>query len=293
MAGLTESLKYNSFTAGLYNLILNIRTTGVDGYVFVATTGRSGSESLSKIFQAADRAVCLHEPYPIMLTMPKDPSQREEYFETRFRQRKRINVKRSAAKYRYYVETNHQFVKNFIVPAVGEFGDKMRIVHLHRDPVKVATSFLSIDSIPGKTPTGIHYLLDPADESNRIRIVDLLNGDPAFSHDFLRCVWYWYEIETRTREYRTRFSNVPWFSLNTEQLNDEASLVAMFETLRIVYDPERLKTLVGSRENTKTALKKKKSRRIDGAQEMHDALLARMVERYGADFWRYPQDQGL
>ncbi len=287
MTSISESLKYNPLSVSLCNMYFNGRCRRVDGYVFVATTGRSGSESLSKIFQAADRAVCLHEPYPIMLNTPEDPSVREAYFARRFHQRKRINVKRAAAPYRYYVETNHQFVKNFIVPAMDEFKEKIRVVHLHRNPVKVASSFLSIDSVPGRTPTGRNYLLNPADGDNRVRIADLLDGDPTFEHDFFRCVWYWYEIEMRTAEYRRRFSDVPWFSLNTEELNEESSLVSMFETLGIDYDSERLKSLVGSRANTKTELKKKKGRQIDNAQEMHDALLSRMEERFGTDFWKY------
>ncbi|MBD3401949.1 hypothetical protein GF420_03565, partial [candidate division GN15 bacterium] len=80
MSAITDLLKYNPITVNMYNRMLDGRCRTVEGYVFVATTGRSGSQSLSKIFQAADDAVCFHEPYPIMYADYPDPENKKAYF---------------------------------------------------------------------------------------------------------------------------------------------------------------------------------------------------------------------
>ena len=82
---LVESLKYSPAVVGLYEKILEQRCASVDSYIFVATTGRSGSTSLSRIFEAADNAVCLHEPYPAMQSRHPDPASKKAFFEHKFR----------------------------------------------------------------------------------------------------------------------------------------------------------------------------------------------------------------
>lgn len=285
MSGLVSLIKYNPLVVNLYDSILDGKCSTVDGYVFVATTGRSGSQSLSKIFQAADDAVCFHEPYPIMASDYPDAHTKDAYFHHLFATRKRINIKRAAAGHRYYVETNHQFIKNFAHLAVEEFGEKIRVLHIHRDPLKVAASFFSIDSVPGKTRTGRAYLLYPDQKDNLVQISDLLQSDPQFEDDLYKCLWYWYEIETRVKAARRQYSHVRWHSMRTEQLNDKAALVAMFEGLGIAHDPLRLDALVGSRVNTKTELKNKT---VDLAEveDKNDRLVRKMEERYGKEFWK-------
>jgi len=285
MAGIVEAIKYSPMVVGFYEKMLESKCRSVDGYIFVATTGRSGSDSLSKIFQAADDAVCFHEPYPIMFSDYDDPATKKAYFDKLFYQRKKINVKRAAAGHRYYVETNHQFLKNFFVQSAEYFGDKLRVIHMYRDPVRVGSSFFSIDSIPGKTPTGKHYLLDPAHDDNLLQVNDLLTGDPDFSHDLYRCIWYWYEIEARVKKYKTDFPSVTWAELKTEELNDKDALVRMFNQLGVTFNPERLEQLAGSRENLKKNLKKK-SVDLSEAEAMNAKLLGKLEERYGKDFWK-------
>ncbi|MCB2231491.1 hypothetical protein KQH82_12305 [bacterium] len=285
MSGFIDLLKYNPLVVNLYDSILDGKCRTVDGFVFVATTGRSGSQSLSKIFQAADDAVCFHEPYPIMASDYPDPETKQAYFRHLFHSRKRINVKRAAAGHRYYVETNHQFIKNYAEMAIEEFGDKLRVLHISRDPLKVAASFYAIDSIPGKTRTGRAYLLYPDHRDNLLQMGDLLLGDPEFEHDLYKCLWYWYEIEARVKATRQKFPQVRWHSMKTEQLNDKQALVQMFEALAIVHDPERLDALVGSRVNTKTELKKK-AVDLKEVEDKNDRLVRKMEERYGEGFWK-------
>lgn len=279
---LVRSIKYSPPVVGLYEKILEQRCQTVDSYIFVATTGRSGSTSLSRIFEAADRAACFHEPYPAMQSRHPDPASKAAYFDRKFRQRKKINILRAAAGHRYYLETNHLFLKNFFEPAADYFGDRLRVIHLVRDPVQVASSFFAIDSIPGKTVMGSLYLLNPAHEDNLIQINDLLTGDPAFEHDLFKCLWYWYEIEARVKHYRSAYPTLRWAELRTEDLNDGTALARMFNEIDVRFDPKRLDQLVGNRSNLK---KDRKRQAIGGeaAAAMNDQLREAIEARYGRD----------
>lgn len=280
------ALKRNPITVALYNAWLDYRCRNVESYIFVATTGRSGTKSLFRVFEAAvDGAVCLHEPHPIMFSdYPRERGiDREEYFRRLFWTLKRTYIKRAAAGHRYYLETNHQFIKNFAVPAVEYFGPKIRIIHLKRDPVSVASSFLAIDSVPAKTQRGHYYMLDPDDSTNLIQIPELWNGSGEFGHDLYKCLWYWYETEARVRAMKRRYPAVVWIDITTEQLNDRTVLKSMFDRLGIPVFPDRLDRAVSIRENLRTEEKKEI---IDRArcEEMDRKLRAKIEQVYGKRF---------
>jgi len=285
MAGLVEALKNSPLVIGMYERMLNIRCRTVEAYIFVATTGRSGTDSLRKIFEAADNAVTTHEPYPMMLSDYPDPATKREYFDRLFHRRKTINIKRAAAGHRYYIETNHQFVKNFFEPSVAYFGDKLRVIHVYRDPVRVASSFYAMDSIPGKEGTGREYLLDPTEEDNLIQANDLFTEGPSFSHELYRCIWYWYEIEARVKKYKAEHPEIKWSAIATEELNDKTALVRMFNQLDVGFSMETLDRMVGARVNKKESFKKQKID-LSSAEEMHARLLEKLEARYGKGFWR-------
>ena len=253
------ALKRNPITVVLYNAYLDYLCRNVEQYIFVATTGRSGTASLTRVFETAvDDVVCLHEPPPVMISdYPRGEGiDRDAYFRRLFWVLKRTNIKRAAAGHRYYVETNHQFIKNFAATAIEYFGPKIRIIHIKRDPLSVAASFLAIDSVPVKTQRGHNYMLDPDESTNIIRIPELSNGSSEFGHDFYKCLWYWYETEARVRAMKERYPSVVWIDITTNQLNNRADLQAMFDRLGIPVSSERLDRAVSIRENLRTDEKK-------------------------------------
>ena len=280
------ALKRNPVTVALYNAWLDYLCRNVERYIFVATTGRSGTASLTRVFETAvDDVVCLHEPSPIMFSdYPRRQGiDREAYFRKLFWVLKRTYIKRAAAGHRTYLETNHQFIKNFAAPAIEYFGPKIRIIHLKRDPVSVASSFLAIDSVPVKTQRGHYYMLDPDDSTNLIRIPELSNGTGEFSHDLYKCIWYWYETEARVQAMKERYPNVVWVDITTEQLNDRAVLKAMFDRLGIPVSPDRLDRAVSIRENLRTEEKKEIIDR-SRCEEMDRKLRKKIEEVYGKKF---------
>jgi hypothetical protein len=280
------ALKRHPITVSLYNAWLDLLCRNVERYIFVATTGRSGTASLTRAFETAvDGVVCFHEPHPVMFSdYPRGHGiNREVYFRKLFWTLKRTYIKRAAAGHRYYLETNHQFIKNFAASAIEYFGPKIRIIHLKRDPVSVASSFLAIDSVPVKTKRGHFYMLDPDEPTNLIRIPDLWNGSGEFEHDLYKCLWYWYETEARVRAIKERYPGVIWVDITTEQLNDRSVLKAMFDRLKIPVSPDRLDRAVAIRENLRTEEKKGIMDRARG-EEMDRKLRTKIEQVYGKRF---------
>ncbi len=277
-------LKRNPITVFIYDKYLDVACWNVKAYIFVANSGRSGSTSLTKIFQAVDKSVCFHEPSPEMINEYKDGEDRVKYFWKLFYTLKRIYIKRGARGYHYYLETNHQFIKNFIDPAIEHFAEKLKIIHLVRNPVSVAISFYQINSSPGTTSRGKYYLLDPREELNEIKIADLLYDSEEFKHDLYKCLWYWYEVEMRTKLAKQKYYQVKFCKINTDELNDKAAIVKLFNELEVPYSNEKLDALVGTKENSRTS---EKSVQVDFSEveNMNKKLLIEMEKRYGKEFW--------
>lgn len=245
--------KHHPLAVSAYRAYQKATTCRVRSWVFVASTGRSGTESLRRILEAVDRSFCCHEPFPVMRDARPDDEAPERYFRRRFRTLKSIYVRRAGHRCRHYFETNHQFIKRFAGPAVEEFGRRLKVIHLRRDPVSVALSFCRLDSIPGRSDRGRLWLLDPSAADNVIRLDDLLAPGGPFDTDVHRCLWYWYEIEARVRWFRSRHPQVPVVDLWTEELNDLDALRTMFRNLAVPVDDARLRRVVGTHANTKAS----------------------------------------
>ena len=276
-----NSWKYGSFVVSLYKRILDFCSRRVESYIFVATTGRSGSVSLSRIFEAVEGAVCFHEPYPIMVNDYPGGMNRSQYFDEIFFKIKQINIKRSAIGHKCYVETNHQFAKNFYKPAIKCFGPKIKIIHLKRDPIATAASFYAINTIPGKSERAKNYLIDPDDHDNVIKLPNLYNGSREYQHDYFKCLWYWYEVEARIQKIKSEHPYLKWHTIYTNDLNSFEAVSEMLKAFNLDYQKDKLNSLVGTRDNTKKAEKKNK---IDHSEciEMHERFVA-LMERYYPD----------
>lgn len=244
-----------------------------ESYVFVATTGRSGSNTLANLFTSVPDAICLHEPHPVLYNPDSKELANERYFRTQYLL-KSLYVRRTARKYRYYIETNHQFIKRLSRFSILEFAKKLKVIHLVREPVGTAISFYRIGSIPGKTEVGKRYLIDPKNPDNLVNAQILFNNK-AFKHDFYRCLWYWYETEFRIRQFSMDYPHIPLFRIKTHELNDLSTVRAMLDYLNMEYDIVALKALVGRRDNRKSDKNFNTIERTK-AIEMNERLLSAM-----------------
>ncbi|MFO7899047.1 MAG: hypothetical protein R6V58_08300 [Planctomycetota bacterium] len=244
-------LKVNPVTAALYRAVLGRRCRSVESYIFVATTGRSGSMSLRMILEAVSGCTAVHEPYPDLmgpvLVAYNDGDERP--LRREFKLRKVPNIYRAAAGHRWYAETNHGFIKCFCGVAAEYFGARMQVVHMVREPAAVARSLLLRKTVPGRTRSGREYLIDPAAPRNAVQISDVLGDGARFAHDYFRCLWYWYEIEARYRRFRRAHPEVRTHDIETEGLNDRNRVAELLTGLGMPADPDVLAKTVGVRAN--------------------------------------------
>jgi hypothetical protein len=252
MPTVTESLRNLPLLRSASARLLRMSCAGVEAYVFSATTGRSGSMTLANVLESLQDAVVYHEPDPIMHSRHLSGPDRLASLDDLFWRRKRIAVHRAARGHRYYVETNHQFIKGFAEQAAAWFGDRLRVVHLRRDPVSVAASFYRMSSIPGRPRRGSLWLLDPRSDDNLIQLGEILFGDGEFGHDYYKCLWYWYETEARVRHFRDCHPRVPVQTIGTSDLNDLLKVRGLLQGLGLAYDEAALSRRIGQRHNEKS-----------------------------------------
>jgi hypothetical protein len=252
MTTVTEALRDLPLLRSASAHLLRMSCARVEAYVFSATTGRSGSMTLANVLESLQDAVVFHEPDPIMHSRHLSGPDRLASLDELFWRRKRIEVHRAARGHRYYVETNHQFIKGFADQAAAWFGDRLRVVHLRRDPVSVAASFYRMSSVPGLPRRGSLWLLDPRSDENLIQLGELLFGGGEFGHDYYKCLWYWYETEARVRHFRDQHPKVAVQTIGTSDLNDLVKIRGLLQGLGLAYDEDALAQRVGHRHNEKS-----------------------------------------
>ena len=277
-------IKQHPATVWLATNILSTLTKGVESYIFVATTGRSGSASLAKILSAGERVKTEHEPWPVMLNIERVATQdTEKYFYDLFHKSKAINIMKSSIGCKHYVETNHLFIKNFSHLALDTFKHKAKVIHLYRDPISVALSFYRIDSIPGKTSRGKQYLIDPEADDNLLNILPFLKKYDSDA-DIYRCLWYWYETEARVKQLKSSYPDITFHKIGTLELNNLDSVVKMFSALKIETNTSALTSVIGTRENLKENYKTSHVD-YDRAQHLNEKLVSYLENEFGRECW--------
>ncbi|MDD5271582.1 MAG: hypothetical protein PHU14_02570 [Methylovulum sp.] len=253
MNPLIKSIKYHPLTVALFKAYYQFRCRKLKKIIFVATTGRSGTMTLTNIFNAIPGAChAEHEPYPIMFddVLKAKAAGDEAYVRNEYWRKKAINLRRAAAGYDFYCEANHLFIKTYIEYAVEDFGDKVAVIHLVRDPVKVANSIYALQDYPG-TQAGNQWWLDYTAGGNHIRIADWLDNDPEFKHPFYKALWYWYEVEARIAHWRRALPHILFVDFYTEDFNDPQKTFALLKDLGIAFDEAALTTEINTQANTR------------------------------------------
>lgn len=245
-------LKHSWPVAGLATGLLKLRTLGLERLIFTATTGRSGTLTLTKLFGAVPGCHAAHEAYP---EMNGSVLQAASYGDTAlvdrvYRRVKSVNIRRSAIGQRYYFEANHLFIKTFAHSAVTDFGRRLAVVHLVRPAVEVANSIYQLGDYPS-TERGNYWWLDFRAPTNLLAMADILESDPEFSHPYYKALWYWYEVEARIAAWRARMPSIQVVDFQTRWLNDLERVCRLLDGLGVQYDRARLAAVVGAKEHTK------------------------------------------
>jgi hypothetical protein len=246
-----RDLKVNPVTSAAVRALLGACCRSVRSFIFVATTGRSGTKSLHRIPGSIPGSVALHEPYPTMMgsVLAAYNDGDDAVMRREFRLRKLPHVYRAATFKRWYVETNHGFIKGFGDAAAEHLAPKLQVVRLLRDPARVARSLLLRDTVPARTDRGREYLIDPAAPRNLVRMADRLADGAEFDHDYFRCLWYCYEIEARCRRFQSDHPDVPVHRVSTDDLNDSQKVGRLLTALGMPATPDLLQRVTGTRAN--------------------------------------------
>jgi hypothetical protein len=273
------TLKYNPLTSFLLRRLTEHRARNLEWLIFTATTGRSGTMSLARIFSTIDGCVSYHEPWPDMhgedlINLDVDDN---SYLRFLYRTVKSVNIRRHANGAKYYFEGNHIFLKNFYRYVLEDFPGKVKIIHLFRDPVKVANSIYTLEHYPG-TEIGNQWYLDYKAANNKIKIADILDQDENCNHVFYRCLWYWYEIEERVRAFREQYPEVTVVDFRTEDMNEQDKIVAMLEKLQMPYHIEKIAKITKVRENLRATEKQTPPLDMQQAEDMHQKFLGLLSE---------------
>ncbi|NOR68249.1 MAG: hypothetical protein GQ532_00885 [Methylomarinum sp.] len=262
-------IKYNAISAFLFRHYYRFRCHKLKNIIFVATTGRSGTMTLVDIFNSIPNCKAEHEPYPAMFNevLEAKANGNENFVRSMYWHIKSVNLWRAAAGYLHYFESNHMFIKTYIEYAEKDFSDKMVVIHLTRDPVKVANSIYALQDFPG-TEEGNKWWLDYTTQDNLIQISEYLDKDPEFKHPFYKGLWYWYEIEARVKYWKQHLPNVQFIEFKTEDFNDKEKTFQLLSDLNIDFDPKKLSTQVSTQSNTRPHQKIASPLPIETAEKM-------------------------
>ena len=148
--------------------------------VFTITAGRTGTETLSRVFSTIPGVYSTHEPRPayheILYDAQTDPVLSVAFMLYKARAINRVHSQ-------YYLETSHVFCKGFFEPCIA-LGLCPSFVIVTRDLRKTAISLLGKTAVPNRTEAGKSYLIHP----DNFSYVTLDSW--ADLSDYELCYWY-------------------------------------------------------------------------------------------------------
>lgn len=156
------------------------------------TTGRSGTKLLAKLLALGDDVCARHEPEPalhhVLEEVKRDPAAA-----LRFVREVKLPAIQACPE-KNYAETSHLFGKGFY-EAFLKLELPFKIIILNRNPRDVARSLWRIGTVPGRTPGGRTFLLEPLQQN----VLKLRNWERMTDYEL--CYWYCLEMERRKTLY--------------------------------------------------------------------------------------------
>lgn len=219
---------------------------------FTLCSARSGTLYLKHLFQRNVKdCLCRHEPYldrgnPTLFgpAIYDAYAQRVSKIRARLEQKKNFVLRAGC---RFYLESSHAFLKAHYVAALEVFPN-LRLIHVVRDPVKVAKSEAYREELLRRFHIPfLHYRGDDRARHFNWSLTgheQIYQGyDLAELSIFQRCFLQWIEIENRAMRYLEQDDlHKRCFTLHApKDLNDPAKVLEMFqffglETLQSIPD---------------------------------------------------------
>jgi len=197
--------------------------------VFTVTSGRSGSESLCRLFACVAGVEAAHEPAPHLELLLHDIQFDDRLADLFWR---RVKMPRLAAVRRpVYVETSHLVSKGYFEPMLRA-GLAPSVIVLRRPAREVAMSLYRIGTVPGRSKKGRQFCLTP-DDRTLTTVADWDRLD-----DYQVCYWYALETEARQAAYPALLAARGCRVVETgiEDLNREGAFEDLLQALEIPFD---------------------------------------------------------
>lgn len=149
--------------------------------IFTVGTGRNGSAHLAKLLSYVPGMASFHEPAPYFW-QPMHDALSDRQVGIDFWLDKKLPIIAECAN-QVYFESSHLACKGLLEP-LAELGVEFDLIHLRRDPRKVALSLLRLETVPGRTELGRQYLWSPEEVRGHEQLAD------AQWDDYQRTYWY-------------------------------------------------------------------------------------------------------
>lgn len=255
----------------------------VETWIFCAATGRCGTNTLAEMLAVHPDISAFHEPYPqpsfgiLESHGAGDTAATARYWH----HEKFPRVAYAARHSRAYLETSHLFIHTFADLAWETFGNRLKVIHLHRDVHQTARSFLQRGQDPARDP----WLIRPGAQNVVLDVRDAVAPGADFDSPYLRLVWYCHEIRAQAQDFRRRHPETGLLELATEDLNDRDVIARLLADLGLAPDEAVLDTC-GQRHNAARSKPQAPSDLDPGRLAAFEALLA---ARYAAAGLSVPQ----
>lgn len=218
-----HSLKSNPLTSAAMGIWgRKIVVPRVHPWVFCIATGRCGTNTLADMLALHPDICAEHEPYPQPSREVLEACGRGDFSDMQqlWAADKFPRMAFAARNSKVYLETTHLYVHTFVDLSIKEFGDKLKVVHLHRDVDKTVRSFMQRNQDPKHDP----WLIRPDAPDVVLQMRDDLATGGAFDDIYFRLFWYCHEVRARAERLKTEHPNIELIDFPTEKLNSKEAV---------------------------------------------------------------------
>ena len=198
--------------------------------IFTVTTGRSGTNYMTNMLSYLPDVYAQHEPAPPLHQVLREVQHNPDLAYQILVEEKLPRIAETPR--RIYIETSHLVCKGFLEP-MADLGLVPDIVILRRSPRKVAKSMYELGHIPGRSPVGQQFLVQPDDPGV------LPISDPDSLHHYQLAFWYTLEIERRAQAYREKFrdSGSQVVEISLEEFSTVMGYYRFLNTMKLPFPP--------------------------------------------------------
>lgn len=183
--------------------------------VFVLSTGRVGTQTLSALLSMSENMLSYHEPTPILYSLSRLAYEYNIYnddcikkiFSSAFMTSRKELLDYSLSCGKGYVETSPQ--STFLCPIINELISEVRFIHMVRDPRKVVISGMRRGWYAGHVADNTRIAPRPGSEAH---------GQWEQWNAFQKNIWLWAETNR-------------WISKFTKELASEQKLIVYSEDI--------------------------------------------------------------